>query len=119
MKYISVADLDPSLFVSNQVKNTYTRDFVDKTGDNDLHSKKNSISSIFNQSFSLADLHDSDEFEPGLDEQVDSKMDAEENIGICAIIEVCGYTKMLESLSDKVPATAINRSLESIIGKVC
>lgn len=124
MKYISVADLDPSSFVSNQVKNTYTRDLDLEKGlqhSEDLGGSKSisgSIGSLLNQSFSINALAAADEFDPALDDQVNSKMDAEENVGICAIIEVCGYTQMLESLADKVPATAINRSLEAIIGKV-
>jgi hypothetical protein len=121
MKYISGADLEPSYFVSNQVKNTYTRDLDEKAlnleepaGSRSFSSSSNSS---FNQSRSIA-LAFSDEFDPALDEQVDSKMDAEENVGICAIIEVCGYTQMLENLADKVPASGIDRSLELIIGKV-
>lgn len=123
MKYISVSDLDPSYFVSNQVKNTYKRDMdhekvlnVPEFGSSKSVSASNN--SWFNQSMSINALTAIEEFDPSLDDQLDSKMDAEENIGICAIIEVCGYTRMIESFAQKVPATAINRSLEVIIGKV-
>ena len=120
MKYISVSDLEPSNFVSNQVKNTYTRDqdLEKKDTSTDSLSISSSISSRINQSTSFNALSSIDEFDLNLDEPMDSKMDAEENVGICAIIEICGYTQMLESLADKVPAEAISRSLEAIIGKV-
>ena len=103
MKYISVSDLEPSNFVSNQVKNTYTRDQDLEKKDNSTDSlSTSSISSRINQSTSFNALSSIDEFDLNLDEPMDSKMDAEENVGICAIIEVCGYTQMLESLADNL-----------------
>ena len=124
MKYITINDLDPSLFVSNQVKNTYSRelDIENNLGGGDLGSSASisrSIALRLRQSLSMNGLESfggDEEFLP--DENVDAKLEAEENIGICAIIEVCGYTQMIESFAEKVPATAISKSLEAIIGKV-
>ena len=130
----SIEDLHASSFLSKQVRHSLLKEapegaFLINTADQ-MYSSSTSISRSIASRFRLnASQAFSDSFGQLSDGRYDSnfmttgmenaKVTAEEGQGICAIIELVGYTDLIASLSESVPAVVIARSLESAVSKVC
>lgn len=129
--------LYPSRFVSKQVRHTFLKDADGQDwtpvplGNSDVRQSSRSISESVSSRYRLdASQSFSEAFLPGDGDGVgsnfsilgphsaQSKISTEEHQGICAIIEIQGYTNLIQSLNGTVPASVIARSVEGVISKV-
>ena len=121
----SSEDLNPILFVSRQLRNTIAKDITllqsqiidDQTTGN--HEESASMMDSINSKLFLGQTFEVKDSRASLS-ITKNELDifSEENLGVCAIIEMMDYTELLMSIKDKVPVQIITKSLEGMISKV-
>ena len=131
---LTLDEIHPHLFINKQMCHKIINDLkTKKNGDEFIETTNEVTGSLFSITESISSRYRLNASQAMLDStgkmdsfhtlsgihNLDNQLGLEENFGISAVLDLTGYTDLIESLHEKVPGPILSRSLEGLVSKVC